>query len=360
MRLVRSFQIIHLVRKASVIPAAVMAAVFVFGLCSSAEAKHVHHKRSPSRSKGSAAVQPKAHKNTQPQVHKKTSAHKPAGKAAHKPVAARHHEQTGPVILDQVAVEIPQMYGPFLPQEAYVFPQPPCAEFDVVVEAHVHEADAETPELANVAEAVPPAPVSPLARVARTLGALLRPKSSESTLRPEDVDLSDLLSAGVQIPVEGVDVSRLRDSFLNSRGKHRQHLAIDIGAPKGTPVLAAADGEIMRLRRENRGGISLYQKDATGRYLLFYCHLTKYATGLKPGDKVAKGDVDRLRRPHRPRHRRTAPPLLDHPPARGRRQLQGRRGDQPVPAVPGRGSVGSAPFSSLVLILEPDISKYRA
>ena len=36
---------------------------------------------------------------------------------------------------------------------------------------------------------------------------------------------------GVQIPVEGVDVTRLKDSFLNSRGQHRQHLAIDIGAP---------------------------------------------------------------------------------------------------------------------------------
>ncbi len=99
------------------------------------------------------------------------------------------------------------------------------------------------------------------------------------------------MSAGVQIPVEGVDSSRLKDSFLNSRGKHRQHLAIDIGAPKGTPVLAAADGEIVQLRKEKRGGISLYQKDATGKYLLFYCHLTKYATGLQPGQKVARGDV---------------------------------------------------------------------
>ena len=70
----------------------------------------------------------------------------------------------------------------------------------------------------------------------------------------------------MQIPVEGVDSSRLRDSFLNSRGRHRKHLAIDIGAPKGTPVVAAADGEIVILRRENRGGISLYQKDKSGKF----------------------------------------------------------------------------------------------
>jgi len=128
-------------------------------------------------------------------------------------------------------------------------------------------------------------------RAARNFGSLLRPKSPESRMRPEDVDLSDLLSAGVQIPVEGVDSSRLRDSFLNSRGRHRKHLAIDIGAPKGTPVVAAADGEIVILRRENRGGISLYQKDKSGKYLLYYCHLSRYARGLKTGDQVTKGQV---------------------------------------------------------------------
>ena len=189
-------------------------------------------------------------------------------------------------------MESVEPYGPFQPLEAYDFPQPACTEYDAVVEAHVHETDEETPEPADVTEDGPDEPpASALTRVARTLGSWLRPKSAESTVRPEDVDLSDLLTAGVQIPVEGVDASGLKDSFLNSRGRHRQHLAIDIGAPKGTPVLAAADGQISQLRREKRGGISLYQKDASGKYLLFYCHLTRYAKGIKPGDKVTKGDV---------------------------------------------------------------------
>jgi murein DD-endopeptidase MepM/ murein hydrolase activator NlpD len=196
------------------------------------------------------------------------------------------------VVVDRVAVEVAKFYGPFLPLEVADYPRPLCDPIDVVLEAHVHETDAETPEAESAVDDMPEADdENPLARAARSFGSLLRPKSAQSTMRPEDVDLSELLSAGVQIPVEGVDSSRLRDSFLNSRGRHRKHLAIDIGAPKGTPVVAAADGEIVRLRREKRGGISLYQKDKSGKYLLYYCHLSKYTKGLKVGEKVEKGDV---------------------------------------------------------------------
>lgn len=249
--------------------AALLAAVFVLGFASPAEARRHHQSR-----KRTVASK---------QSHSKSAR---AGESA-----ARRGSRA--IALDKVELEIPMEYGPFLPPVAYDYPRPPCAEQDAVVEARLHEATEEdTPEPENVAVAVGPAPhSSALTRVARTLGSLLRPKSAQTTLRPEDVDLSDLLSAGIQIPVEGVDPSRLQDSFLNSRGKHRQHLAIDIGAPKGTPVLAASDGQIAQLRRENRGGISLYQKDASGRYLLYYCHLSRYKPGLRPGDSVSRGDV---------------------------------------------------------------------
>jgi murein DD-endopeptidase MepM/ murein hydrolase activator NlpD len=110
-------------------------------------------------------------------------------------------------------------------------------------------------------------------------------------VRPEDVDLDALLSGGLLIPVEGVDVEKLRDSFLSQRGKYAQHLAIDIGAPRGTPVLATTDGQIVRVTREQRGGKSLYQRDATGKYLLFYCHLSGYAKDSRVGRRVRKGDV---------------------------------------------------------------------
>ena len=88
-----------------------------------------------------------------------------------------------------------------------------------------------------------------------------------------------------------MDRQRLRDSFLESRGQYARHLAIDIAAPRGTPILATADGEIAKLTREARGGITIYQKDSTGRYLFFYCHLSRYARGLRVGHAVEKGDV---------------------------------------------------------------------
>jgi murein DD-endopeptidase MepM/ murein hydrolase activator NlpD len=269
----RSLRIIPFVHKASVLPAAALAAVFILTVPSPSEGKSAAGSaRATASRQGRAATHARAQKA--PTTRKKVRKARPAA---------------DPV--DRVAVETPEPYGPFLPLEVVDYPRPPCEPLDVVLEAHVHETDAETPEPATIADDMPEALPGTLLRAARSFGSFLRPKSSESTMRPEDVDLSDLMTAGVRIPVEGVDASRLRDSFLNSRGRHRQHLAIDIGAPKGTPVLAAADGEIVSLRREKRGGISLYQKDPTGKFLLFYCHLSRYMKGIKAGDKVSKGDV---------------------------------------------------------------------
>jgi murein DD-endopeptidase MepM/ murein hydrolase activator NlpD len=232
-----------------------------------------------------------------------TGAH-PTAKTGSKKASAKHRSRTarkahhrvrqdeeGRIVVDRW--QEAELYGPFLPPVTYDFPRPPCPAIDPVRVVRLHESDLEGPEPRAVAEAARETqdPQSALARVAHTLGSLLRPKSSESTIRPQDVDLSDLLTAGVQIPVEGVDAGRLRDSFLAARGRHRKHLAIDIGAPRGTPVLAAADGEIVKMQREKRGGISLYQKDVSGRYLLFYCHLSRYAKGLRPGQKVSRGEV---------------------------------------------------------------------
>ena len=93
------------------------------------------------------------------------------------------------------------------------------------------------------------------------------------------------------IPVEGVEPEELRDSYHAPRGGGREHLAIDIHAPRGTPVYAAADGTIFRLTSGSRGGITIYQLDDDGHTRYYYAHLERYAEGLEEGDRVERGEV---------------------------------------------------------------------
>jgi len=192
----------------------------------------------------------------------------------------------------------PQIFGPFLPPEPYLFPQPLGGEDNtpsepaVVLEARVHEEGPASPEgQVEPAEPAPSRSAAALREIAGKISSLLRPKTPSARLKPEDVDLAELLSANLLIPVEGASIEKLRDSFLAARGRYRKHLAIDIGAPRGTPVLATSDGEIVKIPRERRGGRTIYMKDPSGQYLFYYAHLSKYATGLKPGVKVRRGDV---------------------------------------------------------------------
>jgi murein DD-endopeptidase MepM/ murein hydrolase activator NlpD len=227
----------------------------------------------------------------------RTSEARPGRKAAAKRSSPRRpaRVEKRQVVIDSVdVVELP-VYGPFLPVELHDYPRLPCPPVDEVVVAELHEPDAIPLELpletrepeVNASSSLPPR----LARLARRFGSLFRPKSAAAKVKPADVDLGALLSGGLLIPVDGVDPKKLRDSFLEARGRYARHLAIDIGAPRGTPILATTGGEILKLTREARGGITIYQKDPTGRYLFFYGHLSRYARGLETGQQVRRGDV---------------------------------------------------------------------
>jgi len=93
------------------------------------------------------------------------------------------------------------------------------------------------------------------------------------------------------VPVAGVHRSALRDSFDEKRSGGRTHKAIDIMAPGGTPVLAAAAGVVVGFETSELGGISLYERDLDARTIYFYAHLRGYSPGLKVGDLVRQGDV---------------------------------------------------------------------
>ena len=98
-------------------------------------------------------------------------------------------------------------------------------------------------------------------------------------------------AAVLLIPVAGVTAEQLHDSYHAGREGGRVHQAIDIHAPRGTPVLAAADGTILKLHSGSRGGIAVYQLGVDGRTRYYYAHLERYARDLEEGEAVRRGDV---------------------------------------------------------------------
>ena len=97
----------------------------------------------------------------------------------------------------------------------------------------------------------------------------------------------------LRVPVDGVSVESFKSEFEERRsgkGGH-PHEAVDILAPRNTPVHAVEDGAIAKLFESKAGGHTIYQSDPTGRFTYYYAHLERYADGLHEGQPVAAGDV---------------------------------------------------------------------
>lgn len=95
---------------------------------------------------------------------------------------------------------------------------------------------------------------------------------------------------GLAIPVPGVRPGQLVDTFTQARAGGRVHDAIDIMAPEGTPVFAAAPGTVEKLFFSNGGGgNTVYVRSDDGRWSYYYAHLSAYAPGLAEGQKLARG-----------------------------------------------------------------------
>ncbi len=90
-------------------------------------------------------------------------------------------------------------------------------------------------------------------------------------------------------PLAGRSPDAIAEGFGAARGP-RRHEAVDVAAPRGTPVLAAADGTV-RLTNHPGAGLTVEQDEASGRYCLVYAHLQSYALGLRDGSAVVRGQV---------------------------------------------------------------------
>lgn len=94
------------------------------------------------------------------------------------------------------------------------------------------------------------------------------------------------------IPVAGVEATALIDTWGDSRGGgSRRHNAIDIMAPRGTPVVAAAPGTVEKLFNSENGGLTVYVRTMDGGTVHYYAHLDAYRAGLGEGQRVRTGDV---------------------------------------------------------------------
>ena len=124
-----------------------------------------------------------------------------------------------------------------------------------------------------------PAPVAP------------PPSAATTTPAATVTAIDDLRNRQLTLPVQGIKRDELRDTFNEARGSARKHEALDVLAPRNTPVLAVEDGKIARLFLSDAGGITIYQFDPAESYCYYYAHLERYADGVKEGSPIKRGQV---------------------------------------------------------------------
>jgi murein DD-endopeptidase MepM/ murein hydrolase activator NlpD len=104
--------------------------------------------------------------------------------------------------------------------------------------------------------------------------------------------ISDLRRRELRPPIDRANMGALKGHFEQRRdGGERAHEAVDILAPRHTPVHAVEDGVIAKLFTSRGGGITVYQFDPTGRFCYYYAHLERYTDGMRDGQPVRRGDV---------------------------------------------------------------------
>lgn len=143
---------------------------------------------------------------------------------------------------------------------------------------------------------LPAAPATTLPAPATATPMLAQPAPSSTQGSPESTAVAEPGNSvpspsGLLIPVDGIHANQLTDTFDDARAAGRVHDAIDIMAPRGTRVLAVADGKVAKLFTSVRGGLTVYEFDPSATYSYYYAHLDSYAPGLVEGKQLQRGDL---------------------------------------------------------------------
>src|SRR5688572_1733260 len=92
------------------------------------------------------------------------------------------------------------------------------------------------------------------------------------------------------MPVQDVSKKQVANTWHAPRGTDRQHKGQDIFAPRGTPILSATEGYIVRIGENSLGGQTVSVMGAGGR-VYYYAHLDSYAPRIEEGDYVTTRTV---------------------------------------------------------------------
>jgi murein DD-endopeptidase MepM/ murein hydrolase activator NlpD len=168
---------------------------------------------------------------------------------------------------------------------------PNAAPPDVVAMVHTNPPPAPAPVSVPIPE--PPGAAGPgiVDTVRRN-----PPPSAKAPVPPEapavngGADRSVAGKPGLGMPIAGIDPAKLNDTFNETHGGHR-HEALDIMAPRGTPVQTVVEGTVVKLFTSKEGGLTVYQFDNARELCYYYAHLDRYAQGLKEGTLLRRGDV---------------------------------------------------------------------
>jgi peptidoglycan LD-endopeptidase LytH len=160
-----------------------------------------------------------------------------------------------------------------------------------------HTSAAPSPPAVRSKTRAPLPEAAPLPDTGRQPPVQVPPAAPPPTVAPEadrqspgNAPPADLAARHLLVPVAGVRLQDLVDTFVDVRAQSRNHEAIDIMAPRGTPVVAADEGNVVKLFTSKQGGLTVYQFDNSRTWCYYYAHLDRFEPSLKEGVLLRKGE----------------------------------------------------------------------